>query len=271
MFGHNRVVTPKAFAEVSADTLQVTSIFGPTIQGEGPFAGETAMFVRLTGCNLQCSFCDTYFDQGDHWSFESIFYRLGELLTACYGNQTSNWQVPLLLVITGGEPMMQRNLTDFVYAAEARKFRIQIESNGNFWVPLPASTHLVISPKINEKTKRFIRLDALALEWAETLKFIISADMEGYQDIPRFALDWRRTSRKRIYVSPMNTYTRLPMKLGPDGTLEQRSETDERISFWEEGLLDRETNRRNHEHAARIAIKHGAILTLQQHLYANLP
>lgn len=43
------------------------------------------------------------------------------------------------------------------------------------------------------------------------------------------------------------------------------------ISFWEKGLLDMEANQANHEHAATLCMKHGAILSLQTHLLASLP
>jgi len=44
---------------VSTTTLRVAELFGPTVQGEGPAAGERAAFVRLSGCPLACAWCDT--------------------------------------------------------------------------------------------------------------------------------------------------------------------------------------------------------------------
>lgn len=63
MFGQN---TPRR--RESGGLLQVQDVFY-TIQGEGPFAGRTAVFIRLTGCNLRCWFCDTV------WGDDSDVYQ----------------------------------------------------------------------------------------------------------------------------------------------------------------------------------------------------
>jgi organic radical activating enzyme len=67
MFGTNEIVGKKYFADAPADSLFVTSMFF-TLQGEGPYSGMPALFIRLAKCNLDCSFCDTFFDDGD-WMF----------------------------------------------------------------------------------------------------------------------------------------------------------------------------------------------------------
>src|SRR5271157_5894244 len=56
MFGHNKVMVPKNYSAEPAASLKITSIFY-TLQGEGPFSGTPCCFIRLTGCNLTCSFC----------------------------------------------------------------------------------------------------------------------------------------------------------------------------------------------------------------------
>ena len=71
MFGTNAIIGKKYFKETPVDSLFVTSMFF-TLQGEGPYAGLPAVFIRLTKCNLTCSFCDTFFDDGEWMTFEQI-------------------------------------------------------------------------------------------------------------------------------------------------------------------------------------------------------
>jgi 7-carboxy-7-deazaguanine synthase len=168
-----------------------------------------------------------------------------------------------LVVITGGEPLLQNRLSDFLYALHALGYETQIESNGNFWLDIPPMTHLVISRKVNKQTRKHIKLNDDIFLRADTLKFVISTTEVGYQDVPDWAFDWLGLPSRRprsIYVSPMNCYRTLKKPAGKKIT-----------SFWEPGLLDLEANQRNHEHAAVIAMKRNVYLTLQMHLYASLP
>lgn len=262
MFGQNKVVTPKRFLEEPEDTLVVTSVF-PTLQGEGPYAGRCAVFVRLSYCNLVCSWCDTYFDDGERLTFADLESLID------IAAQKFQFREPII-VFTGGEPLMQHNLLPFTEQYTIRR-SIQIETNGNFYLPLPRRVKIVISPKINERTGQYIKLNEDTLNAALCLKFVVSERMNGYRDIPSWALEWRENSIEReIYLSPMNVYARPPTMPTSRADMQERS-TRERISFWEEGLLNREENRRNHEYAAQLAMKYGCVLTLQQHLYANLP
>jgi organic radical activating enzyme len=220
--------------------------------------------------------CDTYFDSGDVFSFEQIFEKIDKTVRQFYSSR--GLELPraasekMLLVITGGEPLLQRNLTAFLAEADRRGYRVQIESNGIIYTRIPDSAHLVVSPKLNESICKFILPHKLNLERADTLKFVISESMPGYTDIPDFALDWySKYPNRNLYVSPMNTYLKEPVKVGDNGDIDQRSEIDERVSFWTPGLLDPVQNQKNHEYAAYIAMKHGARLSLQTHLYASLP
>src|ERR1700756_5367366 len=78
-------------------TLAVQSIFY-TLQGEGPFSGQPAVFIRLAGCNLACTFCDTDFESGIENRMETdvLIEHVGNLLAASR-----------LVVLTGGEPLRQ--------------------------------------------------------------------------------------------------------------------------------------------------------------------
>ena len=75
--------------------IQVHSIF-PTIQCEGPYVGRSAIFIRLGGCNLQCKFCDTEFDDFHDKTIDEII----SIIMSIKVNIN-------LVVITGGEPLRQ--------------------------------------------------------------------------------------------------------------------------------------------------------------------
>ncbi|ARB06149.1 QueE-like radical SAM domain [Dinoroseobacter phage vB_DshS-R5C] len=276
MFGHNEIVGKRAFPD--DDKLLVTSIF-VTMQGEGPFSGMPAVFVRLAKCNLACSFCDTYFDSGDWLTFDELDTCIDDLL----------WDAsPVLdkedyvLIITGGEPMLQKALVPYLYSQDRKWRHVQIESNGIIVQDIPAAVTLVVSPKCLEKdgrATRYIKPNPKMLERADHLKFVMESNGNSpYSKLPDWAFEWARGdehSSTDIFVSPMNVYNRAPKQAKVDRltnqtTLRDRSEIEEVISFWEPGLLDLEVNRDNHEYTARYAVRHGLRFQVQAHLYAGL-
>jgi 7-carboxy-7-deazaguanine synthase len=286
MFGQNKVVNPHTFDDLPANVLKVTSIFY-TLQGEGPYAGRPAIFVRLALCNLTCSFCDTYFNQGDDMAFPDILVAMETERLTFYRNhglpipaRLANFEGPavlspqgqrILLVITGGEPMLQQNVAAFAARALYYGYDVQIESNGMFYRQLPGMVHLVVSPKVNEKTRKYIVPPVHVLERADSLKIVVSPDVPGYEEVPEFALRWLEVRpRHYVYLTPMNHYLKQPA-LPPEGSSMQDRNAKEVISFWTPGLLDQEANKRSHEHAAYLAMKHGLRLSIQQHLFAGLP
>lgn len=274
MFGKNEIVGQKYFDHAD-DKLFVTSIFY-TLQGEGPFRGEPAVFVRLAKCNLACSFCDTYFDGGDWLTFAEIDRRISIILRDYFGNIPEWAEQKIGLVITGGEPMLQKNIGPFLEYFHDHFAWTQIESNGIIVQDIPKSTTLVVSPKClekNGKAIKYLQPNFQMLERADCLKFVMSADQDSpYSSIP----DWVAKFEKKVFISPMNIYNKEPQKSKQlrntknDISIEERSNVDEVISFWEEGLLDMKANQRNHEYAAQYCAKNGFILNLQIHLYASL-
>jgi organic radical activating enzyme len=266
MFGKNEIVGQKAFPD--DDRLLVTSYFA-TLQGEGPFSGKRAVFLRLAKCNLACSFCDTYFDSGDWYSLQSIASALSSLV-----DDTKEWG----LVITGGEPLLQKAISPFLNNEVHWWAWTQIESNGIVPQAIPDETTLVVSPKCAERNgvaTKYLRPHRFNLENANCLKFVMSADDGPYSTIPDWALEWKWETGKEIYVSPMNIYNREPEKAkaarnSNEVTIEQRSNIEEVISFWEPGLLDLEANELNHKHTANYAVAHNLRFQLQAHLYAGM-
>jgi organic radical activating enzyme len=272
MFGRNEIVGRKAFTE---NGLMVTSIF-PTLQGEGPFQGRPAVFVRLAKCNLACSFCDTYFDQGEYYSIDDVLRMIEKRVPHRYGVHMRQW---CGVVITGGEPSLQPNVVELMARLVEEQYAfVQVETNGILPPVATKGVTVVVSPKCSErdgKPDRYLRPHPGTLANASALKFVMSADeLSPYASIPDWAHELHRVSRLPIYVSPMNMYRRLPDKVKrmEEGATDFDTRVaNEVISFWEPDLLDMEANKRNHQHAAKYALDHGLFLTLQQHLYAGLP
>jgi organic radical activating enzyme len=108
--------------ESDGHTLRLHSLFY-TIQGEGPFAGRPAVFVRLAGCNLQCPACDTEYTEGAR----DVDAR--EIAEHVLAHCTAHHLTEPIVVITGGEPFRQ-NITHLVRMLTAACFTVQIETNG---------------------------------------------------------------------------------------------------------------------------------------------
>ena len=155
----------------------------------------------------------------------------------------------------------------------------QIESNGLIWQDIPEETTLICSPKCSEKRGvaiKYLQPNHQVMERADCLKFVMNADADSpYSSIPEWAHEYANKGKK-VYISPMNIYNREPQKSKQirstknNISLEERSLIDEKISFWDEGLLNMQENQKNHEYAAKYCLDHGFIMNLQLHLYASL-
>ncbi|HZB48833.1 MAG TPA: 7-carboxy-7-deazaguanine synthase QueE [Mycobacteriales bacterium] len=157
-------------SEPSPDVLYVADVFGPTFQGEGPSTGRLALFVRLGGCNLHCTWCDSgYTWDARRWDLrEEIrpvrWQRLVEHLAAAVPAGTRP-----LLVVTGGEPLGHQGRPAFrslLAAAAGLGLDIEVETNGTR-VPaadLPGDPVYNVSPKLaHAGDPAELRIDAAAL------------------------------------------------------------------------------------------------------------
>jgi 7-carboxy-7-deazaguanine synthase len=117
--------------------LKITEIF-PSIQGEGLRSGEPTIFIRLTGCNLRCAFCDTkYAWQGGEE------YPVGRILEAVLKIRRrfpADWAC-----LTGGEPLCQ-SIAPLVKQLKKMGLKVQIETNGTLYRPIGADWW-TLSPK----------------------------------------------------------------------------------------------------------------------------
>lgn len=207
--------------------LDIHSIFR-TIQGEGPFTGQGAIFVRLAGCNLQCPQCDTEYTERKNYSiYEATMLIVKQRLHKMID----------LVVITGGEPFRQ-NLIPLVNRLLEMGLTVQIETNGTLYQSLPFGHNrlvVVCSPKtgiVNKSLQPYIK----------AYKYVISAsDYDVNDGLPNHALGHacKRLARPQDFTAPVYIQP-----------------ADEKDSF---------KNADNLQIAIANAIKFGYILCIQTH------
>src|SRR5690349_9508691 len=115
-----------------ADELVVNEIY-LSLQGESTFAGLPCVFVRLTACNLRCSYCDTAyaFTEGKKWRVDDMVMRVQELARPFHNSSPLASHVPLPLVeLTGGEPLLQPNALPLMKRLCDDGFAVLIETSG---------------------------------------------------------------------------------------------------------------------------------------------
>ncbi|MFJ8043820.1 7-carboxy-7-deazaguanine synthase QueE [Kitasatospora sp. NPDC096147] len=172
-----------ALAAPAGRGLLVAECFGPTFQGEGPTAGQEAVFVRLSRCNLSCPGCDTPYT----WDWSR--FDPSEVSTRHGVEDLAEWvsaRLATRVVITGGEPLIQQaELVRLLRLLPGRK--VEIETNGTI-APLPELTDLVeafnVSPKLsgfassNDHPIRGDALRALQKSGKARFKFVVSDPSE---------------------------------------------------------------------------------------------
>jgi 7-carboxy-7-deazaguanine synthase len=112
----------------------ITEIF-KSIQGEGTRAGLPCIFVRLTGCNLRCTWCDTAyaFHGGKKLSVDEVATRVDELAGRRDGAPGSSAAVPLV-ELTGGEPLLQDEIYPLAEKLLDAGYVVMIETSGERYV-----------------------------------------------------------------------------------------------------------------------------------------
>lgn len=111
-----------------------------SLQGEGELTGVPSYFIRLAGCNLRCGWCDTKYAS---WQPEGLQVTVGELLAELKKVPCSH------VVITGGEPMLSRELPELCSALKAVGKHITIETAGTILPGAIACDLASLSPKLS--------------------------------------------------------------------------------------------------------------------------
>ena len=122
--------------------MKISEVFA-TIQGEGILSGVPSLFIRVSGCNLRCVWCDTPYTswtpEGEEWSVERLLAW------------TSGFPQYRHVVLTGGEPMLFPESAVLTRALRERGLHITVETAGTVWQDV-ACDLMSISPKLANST-----------------------------------------------------------------------------------------------------------------------
>jgi len=163
--------------------MKINEIFY-SIQGEGKWTGLPNVFIRTTGCNLRCSYCDTKYayNEGKELTINKIINKIEKY-------QCKN------ICITGGEPLIQNEISNLLEELFDKKYNVCIETNGSKLIDkIPNNDNLIISldikcpsSKMNKKNQ-FKNLKFLKKK--DQLKFVIN-DKEDYEYAKKIVQEYK--------------------------------------------------------------------------------
>jgi 7-carboxy-7-deazaguanine synthase len=176
-----------------------------SIQGEGRHAGVPSVFVRTSGCNLRCWFCDTPYTswrpEGEERSVDSLVEQV----------QSFDCEH---VVITGGEPLLVREVVELTERLKKHGYYTTIETAGTVHLPVRADL-MSISPKLANSTPRDTGWEArhderrhrpevirrLLAEYDYQLKFVIDTPTD-VAEVERYLEELPDVTGERIYLMP---------------------------------------------------------------------
>lgn len=241
--------------------LNTHSIFY-TLQGEGPFSGVPAVFIRLTGCNLQCPGCDTEYTNTRTYAGDMhIEDVLNQVLSISHDNPNVK-----LVVITGGEPFRQ-NIVPLIYTLQNQGYTVQIETNGTIapQEDLPADTVVICSPKTS-------KINPLLSHYITAYKYVLDYNSVSKHDgLPLKALDNTATPcvarphvgfEGDIYLSPAD------MREYYKGDILDNLRSRQASAIKEIEIIHH--NDRNYQAVAKSCMQYNYIAQLQIHKLLNV-
>lgn len=182
-----------------------------SIQGEGFLTGTESVFVRASGCNLRCSFCDTPFAS---WSPEGEDLSVGEIVDQVEDHRCGH------VVLTGGEPMLFAELVPLAAALKQLGLHITIETAATLDLPV-ACDLMSVSPKLSNSTPSARRLPRWSRRHDETrhapdvvrrlirdytyqFKFVVDS-RHDCGEVERYLAAFPEIDRSRVMLMPQGT------------------------------------------------------------------
>jgi 7-carboxy-7-deazaguanine synthase len=202
--------------------MLVTEIFR-SIQGESTYAGLPCIFVRLTGCNLRCRWCDTAYSfyGGTKMAVDEVLARVGELSGSAAG---------VLVELTGGEPLLQPECVPLAERLLAAGHTVLIETSGERLVGiLPREVVKIVDVKCPGSGEGgTFRLENLqALDKKDEIKFVISS-RQDYEFARAFMAEHGLSQRvgqvlfSPVFADPLGTWPGLEARLLAEWILADR-------------------------------------------------
>jgi 7-carboxy-7-deazaguanine synthase len=182
----------------------ITEIF-KSIQGEGTRAGLPCIFVRLTGCNLRCTWCDTAyaFHGGQKVSVDDVMERIESLNRRPDGGATGI----SLVELTGGEPLLQEGIYPLAERLLAAGYTVMIETSGERFIGrLPKQVVKIVDVKCPDsgEADTFDTRNLEELGSNDEVKFVISS-RKDYEFAREFSRENRLPERVReVLFSPVH-------------------------------------------------------------------
>ena len=180
--------------------LEVTEIY-KSVQGESTYMGLPCVFIRLTGCNLRCVWCDTphAFHDGKKLSIHQII------------DEVKSYDINLV-EITGGEPLLQKEVFPLMESLLKNKFKVMLETSGSLAINnVPAKVIKIIDlkcPGSGEENKNLWE-NLNHLTPTDEIKFVI-ADKADYEWSKKVLQDYELDKKVPVLFSPV--FEKLKLK-----------------------------------------------------------
>ena len=210
--------------------MQITEIFR-SIQGESTYAGLPCVFVRLTGCNLRCTWCDTAyaFHGGSKMSIEEVVARVHELSSPPVAPLTDP-RVDPLVELTGGEPLLQPDAIGLAQRLTAENYTVLVETSGERFVGmLPREVVKIVDVKCPDSGEggTFLLDNLSAIDTKDEIKFVIGSrrDYEFARDFSsqhELARRVRQILFSPVFPDPNGSWNGLDARLLAEWILADR-------------------------------------------------